>query len=83
MWGSWTRTPLYIAVLGLMMWLLAKILSPILDAATSGPYASDSSVQTIAEWFGYLTVPNLTLAAGAAIVVWLIGQAVTEKRIGG
>jgi len=80
MWGSLSKAGIALLVLAPAMWLLRTILDPLIQVATSGPNASHSSVQTIGNWFDVLSEPTLTLIAGIAIAVYLLGRSVVERR---
>ncbi len=80
MWGTISRAGIAMVVLAFMMQVLVWILNPILDIATSGPNADAESVVVIGNWFGYLSVSNLTLLAGLGIAVFVVGRAAVERR---
>ena len=80
MWGTWSRAAIAIPVLGFAMWMLRTVLDPIIEMATSGPHSSHSTVQVIGGWYGSLTLPNLTLLAGLAVAIYVLGRSVVEKR---
>jgi hypothetical protein len=83
MWIAFIRDGgLAVAVLAFLMRVLRWVLDPIIAAATAGPHASHSSVQTIAGWFAMLSVENLTLIAGLGVALFLLGRATTERRVG-
>lgn len=82
MWTSFARGGMALAVLTFMMWVLTKILDPILSMANSGPHADASSVQRIGGYFSALTLDNLVLVAGVAVGIFLLGRAAVERRVG-
>lgn len=80
MWTSTVRASIAFAALGFMMWVLAQIVAPIVDIATTGPNANADSVATAGQWFNALSVSNLTLLAGLAVAIYWVGRAVVERR---
>ena len=82
MWVSMIRAGFAMGVLGLMMYVLATILDPIVGHAMSGPNADAETVTQIGGWFNALTVDNLTLLAGLAIGLFLVHRAVVERQVG-
>jgi hypothetical protein len=82
MWVSFIRAGFGMGVLGLMMFVLAMILEPIVGHATSGPNADAETVTQIGGWFNVLTVDNLTLIAGLAVGLFLVHRAVVERQVG-
>jgi hypothetical protein len=82
MWVSVARGGLATVILVFLMWALRTVLDQIIPHATTGDYADASSVTRIAGYFGALTLENLTLIAGLAIGVYLLGRATVERRVG-
>lgn len=80
MWGTWSRAAIAIPILGFAMWMLRTVLDPIISMATTGPHSGHSTVQTIGGWYASLTLPNLTLIAGLAVAIYVLGRSVVEKR---
>jgi hypothetical protein len=82
MWVSLARGGgLSLAALAFMMWILRKILDPVIDMATSGPHAGHSTVQRISTYFAAMTLENLTLIAGLGVGLYLLGRAASERRV--
>lgn len=81
MWTSVAHSGLALAVLTFLMWVLRKILTPVVDAATSGPHASEPSVQQVSGYFAALTQDNLILLAALGVGIFFIGRAAAERNL--
>jgi hypothetical protein len=81
MWTAFARGGIALAVLAFLMRVLRWTLDPVLDAATTGPNASASSVQRLGGYFAALSVDNLTLIAALGVGIFLLGRAAAERRL--
>lgn len=82
MWAAVARSGLALAVCTFLMWVLVRIISPMLTFATSGPHSDASSVQRIGDYFSALqSLDNLVLIAALAVGVYLLGRAAVERRL--
>lgn len=82
MWVSLIRSTFAIGALGLMMFVLAYILSELTSFATSGPNADHETVVQLSTMFDAMTVDNLTLLAAFAVVLFLLWRATVEGQRG-
>lgn len=81
MWTAIARSGLALAVLTFLMWVLVRIISPIMTFATSGPHSDAPSVQRIGGYFSALTLDNLVLISAVAVGIYLLGRAAVERRL--
>lgn len=82
MWTAWVRGVVYLVALAFMMWILTQMLDPILAMAMSGPHSSDPAVERVGGYFQALTLDNLTLLAGLAVAIYILGRAAVERQLG-
>lgn len=82
MWTSIARSAIALCAITFMMWMLRRVLTPILTAANSGPHADAESVQRVGGYFGALTLDNLVLLGALAVAIFLLGRAAVERRVG-
>lgn len=73
---------IYLAALAFLMWILTQMLNPVVSMAMSGPHASDPAVERIGGYFQALTLDNLTLLAGLAVGIYVLGRAAVERQLG-
>jgi len=81
MWISVGRAAVGLVALTFMAWLTRSILDPVLSFATAGEYSDQTQVVELSSYFGALTLQNLTLAAGLAVGIYLLGRAAAERRV--
>lgn len=82
MWTSFARAGLYLVALVFLMFVVVQLLGPIVDMATSGPHSSAESVKRVGGYFNAMTLENLTLLAGVAVGIYLLGRAAVERDLG-
>lgn len=82
MWTTVVRGAIGLPLVVFGMWLLAKLVQPIVDAAMAGPNASDPSVQRVGGYFAALTVDNLVLLGAIAVGLAFLASAAVERRLG-
>lgn len=81
MWVSVARGGIGLVVLVFLMWVLRKVLDIVIPHATTGDYASATSVTRIAGYFSAMTLENLTLIAALAVGIYLLGRATVERQV--
>lgn len=82
MWVSWIKGIIALVFLTFLIgFVLPETLAPMLDIATAGQYATNTHVVRVNGYFNALTVENLTLIVGLAVIIFLIGRAVVERQI--
>jgi len=81
MWVTLVRTVIQMGPLALMMVVLAAVMARLTGFATSGPNADHESVGQVAQMFNAMTVENLTLLVGLAVIFYLIWRATLEGRV--
>lgn len=81
MWVAFVRAAVYGLALTFLMWLVAKIVGPLVDVATQGPHSDAESVVRIGSYFNALTVENLTVLALVAVGIFLLGRAAVEGNL--
>ena len=82
MWVTILKSVFELGALAVMMLVLAAVVSPIVDFAMSGPNADHETVGQVGTMFNLMTVDNLTLLAGLAVMLYLIWRATLEGRGG-
>lgn len=81
MWAAMARAAIYLVAITFLMWVLRRILDPIISMATAGPHADAASVTRVGGYFGAMTLDNLTLLGALAVAIFLLGRAAVEQRV--
>jgi thiol:disulfide interchange protein len=82
MWIAVVKSAIGLVTVTVGMWLLAKLVQPMVTIATSGPNASAASVQRVGGYFNALTVDNLVLVGAVAVGLAFLARAAVEARLG-
>lgn len=80
MWVAFIKAAFALGALGMMMWMLSLVSSPLTDAAMAGPHSDHATVQQVSTMFNVMTLENLTLLAGIAVGLFLLYQATLQRR---